>query len=88
MQIWVTREDIDEGIPGDRYGCAIAHALRRVFPEAEQVIVDGGSMRVQQSWDSRIWYQKCTVEQLQFMYAFDRHNAVDPILIEFDPERR
>lgn len=45
VMLEVTQEDIDNGVRGNSYRCALARALRRQFPTAEMVeVVDHDQM--------------------------------------------
>lgn len=82
MQVWVTREDIDNGVPEDSTQCAIAQAIWRAFPNADFVWVDGDITVVTDVGTGVD--QSLTEEQLIFIEEFDAGNAVDPILIEIE----
>lgn len=86
MQVWVTRDDIDRGVPGSSRQCAVALAVRRAVPEFTCVVVSGRYVTIDIG-RGRSFFAELTDEQKKFIVDFDNQRAVDPIMIEIPDER-
>lgn len=84
MQVWVTRDDIERGVPVSGRGCPIARALNRALPRVAYVYVNSLGITIGRRSE---YYQDCTDEQRRFILDFDKGRAVDPIMIEIPDEK-
>lgn len=84
MKVFVTRQDIESGMPGEVEFCPVAIAVRtqmRSFDPENPVKVcvnNEGWIRIGQ----HCFYINPTEEVKMFVHDFDRGNDVDPFMFE------
>ena len=86
LSVEVTQNDIDEGVPQDPRACAVQHALARLFPEADRVLVSGGEATIQYMDYERVG--ELPEEAKRFVQQFDDCDPDAPRVqpISFDLE--
>lgn len=87
-EIQITEEDIERGQCGNRFGCALARALTRHFPQVVGADVDLFEVRLFFPHHTQTLFH--TDESAKFVFEFDREVLrVDPqmvVLVEGDDE--
>ena len=85
LHVEVTEQDIADGVRGDCEHCAIVLAMRRLFPSAHYIWVDGSSTGI---WNGRIGMKSRSwtlpESALEFIEHFDASEPVWPF--SFDAE--
>jgi hypothetical protein len=71
MQIQITQSDIDQGHRGSPFGCPVARAIRRYFPNCS-VLVGGAYIFINNS------SRTITDSTRKFIDAYDTEKPVSP----------
>ena len=78
----VTRQNLDEGRPGDACACPVVLAVSDAFPDAEDVTVGDKYISMYHAGQSRLLLMPADVPVL--IGAIDRKRPVEPFSFELD----
>lgn len=82
--VWVTQDDIANGVPGVGNECPIARAMKRAFVDAKSVWVSPEWITVVKESGTILVDQRVNEVQRTFIELFDAREEVGPIPIEIE----
>ena len=78
--VHITYSDIDAGQPGIATACAVAVAARRIFPDADRIVVSRMFVIVEQDGMIEEW-RDTTGKLPLFTTFFDHYKSVEPFTL-------